>query len=265
MTLVMLLTLLSNLTQAAPARLEFEVASIKAIPSDNGSFKPPAANRSMTLNAAGISYNSVTLKDCILAAYQVKGYQVTGPSWIESDSQLYDISAKAGGSAGQPVTDGQVRLMLQALLAERFKLTLHRENKELPVYALVVGKNGPKLKPAEAGSAPAPAKLNFKTGSMSFPVTTLAEFADYLSHHAAINRGVVDKTGIKGVYDISLTMFEDPSSMSPADMKKSIGAWREGTAIFTQLQEQLGLKLEAQKTPFEVLVIDHAEKTPAAN
>jgi hypothetical protein len=171
-----ILTLLLSCLAAAQS---FEVASVKAVPIDAGSYKPAGASRSMTMNASGIGYNSVTLKACILAAYQVKGYQVTGPSWIESETQVYDISAKTAA----PASDEQVRLMLQALLAERFKLTLHREKKELPVYAL----------------------------------------------------------------------------------ERSMRDFLDGNAIFTQVQEQLGLKLEAQKAPFEVLVIDHAEKVPTAN
>jgi uncharacterized protein (TIGR03435 family) len=239
----------------------FEVASVKAVAIDSSAYKPAAANRAMTLNATGIGYNSVTLKDCILAAYQVKGYQVAGPGWIESDSQLYDISAKTAG----PASEEQVRVMLQALLAERFKLTLHRERKELPVYALVVGKNGPKFHEAEAGSVAAPAKLDFKTGAMFFQATTMAGFADYLSRHGAVTRGVLDMTGLKGAYDITLRMFENPGAMSPADMKMSIRDWRDSSAIFTQVQEQLGLKLDAQKAPVEVLVVDRAEKIPTAN
>src|SRR5258708_10176363 len=109
----------------------FDVASVKTVASDASSYKP-AANRAMILNSTGIGYNNVTLKDCVLAAYQVKGYQVTGPAWVESDSQLYDISAKTGGGASEE----QVRMMFQALLAERFTLTLHRAKKAFTVYAL---------------------------------------------------------------------------------------------------------------------------------
>ncbi len=235
----------------------FDVASIRLVNARDA--KSVAMNKAMNRNANGIQYTSVTLRDCLAAAYQVKGFQISGPAWL--DSEAYDINAKTDAA----FTDDQLRSMLQALLAERFKLTFHRDKKELPVFALVVGRDGPKVKAAQAeGAESAGPKFQIKTGSLFFPRTSMAGFADYLSRLPAIGRPVVDMTSLPGVYDINLRLVDNPGEAKPEDMKRSLVDWREGSAIFAQIQ-QLGLKLEPQKAPTDVLVIDHVEKTPTEN
>lgn len=139
-TLLILLTSVAAIAQQSSAPLSFEVASIKpAAPQQLGRIR-------IGMNADGgmLRYTNVSLRDVIRAAYKVKDYQIEGPDWLGSDR--FDIQAKFPEGA----TEDQVPQMLQSLLADRFKLSLHRESKDHPVYALIVGKNGAKLKPAEA-------------------------------------------------------------------------------------------------------------------
>jgi uncharacterized protein (TIGR03435 family) len=161
----------------------------------------------------------------------------------------------------------QIPRMLQALLADRFNLQLHRESKKLPVYALVAGKNGLNLQKAEspgglsAGFNPGRAHMS---GRFSMP-----QLADYLSHR--LGRPVLDQTALDGVYAIALDWVPD-STDEPGSAPISPPAAGEGTAvgapgpsIFTALREQLGLNLAAMKGPVEILVVDHAEKVPTEN
>lgn len=139
-TLLVLLMSVMALGQQSSAPLSFEVASIKpAAPQQLGRIR-------IGMNADGgmLRYTNVSLRDVIRVAYRVKDYQIEGPDWLNSDR--FDIQAKFPEGA----TEDQVPEMLQSLLADRFKLTMHRETKDHPIYALVVGKNGPKLKAAEA-------------------------------------------------------------------------------------------------------------------
>jgi uncharacterized protein (TIGR03435 family) len=128
---------------------EFEVASVKpAAPPTEGRFRVGMSGGPGSADPGQLTYTNVTLKNVLMNAYGVKGYQISGPSWL--DSERYDIAAKIPKGA----TKEQFMLMLQNLLAERFKLTLHREKKDLPMYALVVGKSGPKMKESVDGPSP---------------------------------------------------------------------------------------------------------------
>jgi uncharacterized protein (TIGR03435 family) len=226
----------------------------------------------------------------------VKRSQISGaPNWL--DSVRFDIVAKVPEGA----TKEQAKVMLQNLLAERFKLTLHRETKELPVYALVVGAKGPKLKdstPTDTAPAPdsavRPSLRGMKLGPDGCPdmqqmsggragafmimtpngecMISKAETMDGLAAQLSngFDRPVIDQTGLKGRYDFKLRY--DPSSMpggrgGPKDaMDPAPAADGDSTlGIFTALQEQLGLKLEPTKGPVDLLVIDHIQKTPAQN
>jgi uncharacterized protein (TIGR03435 family) len=224
----------------------FDTASVK-------SRKPeakPGANRRMRVSPEGITYTDVTLSDSIQAAYGVRRFQVTGPDWIAS--ARYDIVAKAAG----PVPGAQLKLMLQALLSDRFKLTLHRETKELAVYAMVPGKKGPKFHDSEGEGE---SRIYPDGGTLVFKNYSMPALADFLGRPA--DRPVLDKTGLGGHYDFSIRLV-DGESPNPSDVKRAAADWQ---SIFTDLQEQLGLKLEAQKAAIEILVIDHAEKVPTEN
>jgi uncharacterized protein (TIGR03435 family) len=147
----------------------------------------------------------------------------------------------------------QVPQMMQALLFDRFKLSVHRETKSVQGYALVAAKNGPKITPVEnAGGHISDAR----NGNFKLQRTTMDQFAENLSYQ--LKQPVVDQTGLAGVFTFNLTFTPDREVNA-----KSVQ--NGGASIFTALQEQLGLKLEARKVPVEILVVDHCEKSPTEN
>jgi uncharacterized protein (TIGR03435 family) len=188
-------------------------------------------------------------------AYDVEDIQISGgPAWFASDR--WDIV----GTAGREITEAERRNMLQAVLNERFKMTIRRESKELPVYALVVAKGGSKLTPGTAGN-PERVELGVSGAGMhqmrgqSVPLSTLARV---LTGQAG--RIVLDRTGIAGSFDYQLEWVPDPANMPMINGAKPDGSKLDGASIFTAVQEQLGLKLESTKGPVEILVIERAEK-----
>jgi uncharacterized protein (TIGR03435 family) len=241
---------------AAPR--EFEVASIK--PNRTGiSSKGP---RTQTIESGRITWLNANLGQFIEMAYGVKHYQVSGPDWIVSygSSDRYDLMATAGGTAASPE---EVKRMLGPLLAERFHLTFHRETRELPVFALVVAKGGPKFKEAGNGGA-ASLSLDGERG-FSYKNYSMVAFADWLTGVPAVARPVLDRTGLEGRYSFSANLFSFSKEMSVADMKRDVATGDASDGLFSSLQSELGLKLEAQKAPVEILVIDHADKVPTEN
>jgi len=308
-------------SKPAEAKLAFEAASIKpsALPG-RGVIRSGPQGGPGSGDPGRVTYAFSTIRDLMVEAYSIKRSQISGgPGWL--DSERFDIVAKVPAAA----TKEQVKVMLQNLLAERFKLALHRETKELPIYALVAAAKGPKLKdstvadarPAsdsqpkegvrdEAGAQAVarPLLRALKIGPDGCPETpplpagrafilmtpngecmisygqTMEDLAAQLSNR--FDRPVVDQTGLKGKYDWRLRY--DPSSMpggrgghgmlkdgpgpTPAGADPAIRNAPDSDSppgIFNALQEQLGLKLEARKGPVDVLVIDHAEKTPTEN
>jgi uncharacterized protein (TIGR03435 family) len=147
--------------------------------------------------------------------------------------------------------------MLQALLMDRFKLAVHREKKDCPMYALVVGKNGPKLHEAEVGRSQSSTERS--RGHLTAQRISMPTLAEALS--AEVDRPVADMTGLKGAFDLTLEWAPGESQWDARVIADSAVK----PSIFTALQQQLGLKLEARKGPIEVLVIDHAERVPAEN
>jgi bla regulator protein BlaR1 len=239
----------------AQSHAAFDVASIR--PSAVWSAGGEGHGRSrVEYSPNSVTLRNVDLSDCVQWAYGARFYQMAGPGtpggeygW-QSSLGRYDIVAKASGAV--PVS--QLRVMLQDLLAQRFKVTLHRETKMLPVFELVLAKGGPKL-PAPKPDPPSRGNENLprvQDGSFVFQDTTITEFAEKLSMLRGIERPVVDRTGIEGVFDITL------KSAASAILQP------DGPSLLTLVQEQLGLKLTAAKAPVEVLVIDHAEK-PSEN
>jgi uncharacterized protein (TIGR03435 family) len=230
----------------------FEVASVKRSKPASGIIPVGIDTEPGKLTA-----QNETLKNLISAAYGVKEYQISGPEWL--GSERYEIVAKAA----KPVGDRQLTQMLQPLLVERFKLTLHRDKKEFTVYALAVDKNGPKItKAKDEGET----NINMGGRRLTAQHASLPQFADLLSLQT--HRPVVDRTGLVGNFDITLTWVPDaPTGMSPPGGENSgrDNASDPTSAIFTAVREQLGLKLQASKELLEVLVIDHAEKVPAEN
>ena len=331
---LIILTSCAAFGQAAAESLTFEVASVKpAEPQTGMGIRVMMRGGPGSADPGQITYSNVTLKNLMVNAYAVKEYQINGPKWL--DSERFDIVAKIP----KGTTKEEFQLMLQNLLAERFKLTLHHETKELPMYALVVGKGGPKLKesveddatasgaapqggtagsggpsasapppppppppPGSDGAGPVMGRLRVgadgmpqlpagmgKNGMMMMmtngrmrlvvnrqPITALTVM---LSNQ--LGRPVVDATGLKGKYDFNLDFAPDgmngpmgmmpppppqhdggPGGVAPMASAPDAGG---GPAIFTALQEQLGLKLEQRKGPVDLLVIDRLEKVPTEN
>ena len=192
----------------------------------------------------------VTAATCIKWAYGVQDSQIAGPDWLQSEH--FDIVAKADS----PVGDAQMKPMMQALLADRFKLSFHRQNKELSAYALTVAKGGAKVK--ESAPETVPFRENSAVGTIARAMT-MKEWADFIS--GPMQTPVVDMTGLKGRYDFSL----DFTAYLPGGEKVMNVAFDNANGIMiVAMQGELGLKLESRKETVEVLVIDHIEG-PSAN
>ena len=256
------------LAQPAAAPLSFEVASIKPAPPREVSKPNKIMRVEMDNGPERVTYTNVSLRNLITAAYRIKEYQLSGPDWLNNDR--YNLTA----NTPPHTTRDQVPAMLQALLAERFQLRIHRESKELPVYALVVAKSGSKMHPSPsldregAGLRWGPGHLIGRGVQMKELVTTLSTLA---------GRPVLDMTELPGAYDVTLEFAPD-ATMSVAAMKMSKmpakpaegpdGGGSDGAngpSIFTAVQEQLGLRLEPRKAPLDIIVVDHAERVPTEN
>jgi uncharacterized protein (TIGR03435 family) len=232
--------------QASPEPgASFEVATIKFHPGPiTFSADPIVRGRTVTGTAS-------TLLDMVTTAYGVRYDQVSGgANWVISDH--YDLTAKSEGEG--TLTKEQAHQMLQTLLANRFQLRVHRETREVASYALVVAKNGHKLKESTA-DAPGKSFVRGNGVSLHMEATrgTMEGLASQLSHTAG--RPVVDRTGLTGYY--AFTFDWTPANGAPESDSDT-------PSMFTAIQEQLGLKLEPTKAPREILVIDHAEK-PSEN
>jgi uncharacterized protein (TIGR03435 family) len=218
----------------------FEVASIKQHPVavNHPLMKNPDRNP-IRISGNRVELTMIGLKGLVMAAYNVKEYQVSGgPEWASRIDSLWDIAAKTpgGGQAGIE----SVRMMLQDLLTERFRLKLRRETKQLPVYNLVVAKGGPKLKSASETSS---AVRGMRRGSMD-------QLAALLS--VMVRRPVIDKTELPGTYDYSNEFAE--FDLGAQDWADTI------SRTLTAIRDQLGLKVEASKAMIETLTIQGAEE-----
>lgn len=246
--------------QPADAPPAFEVASVRV--SQIGRAGGEGSRReNIQVSPDTLTMRNASMRSCIRWAYHVMDYQVTGPDWL--GFERYDIVAKAAAVT----TEDQLRAMLQTLLAERFKLALHRQNKELPAYVVLIGKNGPKFHEAQTEGEMS-IQPNQSRMTVAIQRAPLSQLVDMLSN--VLRAPVLDQTGLKGRYDITI------------DIAKYIGDFgqrRDGGAeghalgapmdplsiISTGLQEELGLKLESRKTPIDLLIVDHAEKVPVEN
>jgi uncharacterized protein (TIGR03435 family) len=240
-----------------PSAMRFEVASLKPSPAGGrgGQIRPaPGGERYL---ATGIS-----LQLLITVAYRVKPDQISGGSdWMLTDR--WDMNAKAE----RPSTVEELHTMLKNLLADRFQLRFHRESKELPVYALTVDKGGSKLTPHEAQSAGDPWMDQTIDQVVSVKMKATSVPMDYFAWRLGqvLDRPVIDLTKLAGGYDFNLAYTRDlPPGLNEGALLNGTPIDTSGPTIFQALRQQLGLRLDAQKGPVEVLVIDHAEK-PAAN
>ena len=220
---------------------EFDVASVKANHSGNDKGSIQMAKGALTMMNA-------PLVKIISTAFGISedrdAYLLAGPSWIREER--YDVIAKfpAASSADQ------VRLMLQALLNERFGMRFHREMREVPAYALIVAKSGLKARPAAEGSL---GGFRRGAGHLESRSGTMAALADKLSQSS--DRPVVDKTAIPGAYEFALDWVPDQLQ----------NEGRGGPSLFSAIQDQIGLKLEARREAMEVVVVDYLKKIPSEN
>jgi bla regulator protein blaR1 len=246
---------------ASPA---FDVVPVK--PSD-----PSARGMNIGIAPGGrFTATNATVQALIEQAYDVRDFQISGgPGWI--NTERYDIAAKADDFSFseddvRKMTDEQRQAFAQrfrgkvrALLADRFQLKVRRENKDLPVYALVVTKNGPRIQASKSDDSPTRGIRSSRTesGKTEIAVTQapLTMFAQMLS--SLVGRTVLEKTDLKGTFDFKVTFGADPLQQAP-------GLADDDPTLFTALQEQLGLKLDAQKGPVEIVVIESVEK-PSEN
>lgn len=228
----------------------FQVASVKP---HQGTI--PASGGRVTVSGPRLSFEAWSVTGLILYAYNAKPYQVSTATPL--DHTFYDILAEA--ESGRTPSTEEFRTMMQALLADRFKLQAHRETRDTPVYALVAGKNGPKLK-----ESPPEAEFARRTiGKGRNYQTTLTKvsadyLADYIRDNAGLDRPVVNQTGLTGTYVIELTYT--PEYRMPGASAADVDA----ISIFQAVQDQLGLRLERRNAPCEMVVVDHVEK-PSGN
>ena len=283
------LTLLAAATAFSQAKPEFEVASIRPS-ADQGAGQVGVG---LHLDGAQVRCNYLSLKDYVVMAYRLKFYQVSGPEWIAS--QRFDIAATIPSEG----SSGQIPEMLQALLADRFAMKLHREKKEFPVYGLEVLKSGLKAKESAsdstagdggsgrgpvniaAGGSQAGVGVNLGGGSyftfgnnrLEARKLSMATLADTLARF--VDRPILDMTGVPGNFDFDLEVT--PEDYQGMLIRSAIAAGvtlppqalramdnSSGDSLSVALQKA-GLKLEPRKAPLEVLVVDSALKSPTEN
>jgi uncharacterized protein (TIGR03435 family) len=284
--------------QSPETKRSFEVASIKPNTSGTNFVRmggPGGGN-------GRFNGENVTLRMLLQNAYRIRDFQIVGgPAWISTDRWNVEAKAEDGSippptGPPDPNTPNPMSLMLQSLLEDRFQLKVHKETRELPIYTLSVGKDGSKLKavdapprptpgqaapappppPPPAGGglptnfAPPPGLMMMMPGGMAGSAMTMAQIINVLSGQLA--RTVVDKTELKGYYDVRLQFapesapggalgFGGPAGGPGGAPVPPPGASDPlGPSIFTAVQEQLGLKLESTKGPVDVIVIDSVQK-----
>lgn len=282
-TAVLATFLLSAQTPAPP---QFEVASVKLSPPG----APDRVSIGVHVDGAHLTCNYLNLRDYLRMAYRVKDYQISGPEWLASDR--YNIAATLPAGS----TQAQVPDMIKALLADRFQVRLHHETREFPVYAMVVDKGGLKIQLSADQEMDTPGKapvnvtgggsrdgvaidlghgsyFNFANNKLEAKKLTMATFAETLARFE--DKPVVDLTGLNGVYDILLNFSDDDYramlirsavnaglAMTPQALQAMEAA--SGDSIGNAMRAA-GLRLEPRKAPFDVLVIDSAQKTPTEN
>jgi uncharacterized protein (TIGR03435 family) len=273
--------------------LQSQILPVKKPSFGAASIKPNSSGGRTSISGIGgrMVATNYTLRMLIVFAYADRPMMESqiggGPNWMATDR--FDVEAKIDD--GSPLPPAEMKLRVQALLEERFQLKLHRETRELPIYNVVISKGGHKVQLSKDQSPPDPrantsepprrsndpnyvpplprgrfGMMNTPTGMVltgtAIPISTFVNLVQ-----GQVDRPVVDKTNLKGLFDIRLKFTPLPVSAAATSLTTQgvpAGAEPNGPSIFTALQEQLGLRLEAARGPTEVLVIDHAEK-PSAN
>jgi uncharacterized protein (TIGR03435 family) len=243
----------------------FEAASVKRSDPDTRSL---GANNCTggpgTSDPGTLHCTNSSLALFVMMAYDVKWYKIVAPDWvIQGGSESgYDITAKIPPGTSK----ADYRLMLQGLLADRFRLVVHRETRELPVYSLVLGKGKPKIVPSSSPAPPGPrCATSFVQNHFHWAChnTLLKNFAGDLE--TQFWDDVADATGLSGEYDFTLDFIPPASWQARARWSPSSAISDDTPSLDSAISEQLGLRLEKGKGPVEVLVLDKAEKNPTAN
>ncbi|HWC98057.1 MAG TPA: TIGR03435 family protein [Candidatus Sulfopaludibacter sp.] len=279
---------------------EFEAASIKPAP-------PPTGNGMRVMMRGGpgsddpgrLDWDNVSLRNMLTNAFNIKDYQLQGPDWM--NTERFIVAAKIAPNT----TKEQYRLMLQKLLAERFHMTFHHEEREHAVFALTVAKGGPKLKESDPNDTsgfgpmmgrggevqgrampppPPPPRgatlgrggmMRMMPGHLEAKHNSIDSLANMLSN--LVGKPVIDQTGLKGIYDFTLEYAPDsveggpqfagggPPPGAPGGEGRAPAAADPGATVYAAVQQQLGLKLESKKLPLDNVVIDHIEKVPTEN
>jgi uncharacterized protein (TIGR03435 family) len=228
------------LPQTRTSGKAFDVVSIKPNKSiESGS--------SISRSGGRITFANVSVRELISFAYGIavgRDYELVGPGWL--DSEKFDVVATCS-----PETAGDaIRQMSQSFLAERFGLRVHREEKSIKAYELVIDKTQPKLRPSSVTDP----SFTFGQGHITVRGFSMGSLADRLSGPVfKLDRPIIDATGIKGIYDFDLDWSAD-AAVDPLR-----------PSVFTALQEQLGLKLETRSVPMSILVVDGVNRTPTTN
>jgi uncharacterized protein (TIGR03435 family) len=241
----------------AGSPVKFDVASLKRVDMS----KVTSFGMKREISPGRLTMRHVSLGYMIDWAYGVQFYQLIGPRWLQPPTDvLFDVSA----TADPPVAEPTMKTMLQSLLSDRLKLSLHREQKEMPVFALTVTVNGPKL---HASTDSANHDQFRDTGPFAFAArnVSMERLAERLCPPLT-SRPVVDRTGLKGGFDFTLELGQyilDSETGKPRlDQNGRIDL---ESAVITGLPEQLGLKLQSTRALFDVIVVDHAVKDPIEN
>jgi len=226
----------------------FDVASLKPAPPPSGRITVDLGNSSH----GRLTLTNVTLSECLRFAFKIyTDDQIAGPDWIKDRHILFNIVAQAPPDAPRD----ELRQMALTLLTERFQLTLHHESRDLRYLALVVDKGGPKMHETKedspsGGEIVRPGRIVYQHVLGQTLAVLLTRFTE---------QPILDMTGLKGQYDVDLQWMPDTNARPPAE------AGDMAPSLFAAVREQLGLKLEARKGPLDVVVVDHAERTPIGN
>jgi uncharacterized protein (TIGR03435 family) len=266
----------TTFAQVTSKPVQFEVASVRqAAPADSGSGSPGMKRATglgaVTITSDRASYRDITFKSLLMRAYDLEPFQISGPAWM--DSERYDVVA----TIPEGTSKEDVPVMLQHLLTERFRMTLHSETKDHPGYILGIGKGGQKLvpaknprsAPADPDASPGPASISFTMGGSSTVMkvngATMPAFADFLSR--TLGRPVVDSTKLAGEFDIVLHMSMEvlrPGAQETGTDGSPVESDSSMASLFTAIHD-LGLTLDSDKVPLKCFVVDKAEKIPTEN
>jgi uncharacterized protein (TIGR03435 family) len=222
---------------------EFEVVSVKPN-------KSISSSSGFNTDRGRVTATNVSLRELIVTAYGVQDYQVEGPDWLRSER--FDVAATF-----PEVSSKDFQVMMQNMLADRFKLVVHREQKNRPVYELIQGKNGIKFKQAPDSDCGSHSRNS--TGiHFAGTCVSMGAFAEFLARRARdlpVDLPVLDSMGLKGFYNLTLDWVPE----------SKVGNNPSGVTLLVALEEQLGLKLKTSKAPIEILVVDGAQKVPSEN